>query len=247
MSSGNHAQATAYAASLFGISATVVMPNYAAVNKIQATKDYGANVVVTEDDLVMMCQELQRKYNVSMVHPFDDPYIIAGQGTIGLEILEDLPEVEAIFIPVGGGGLLTGIAAAIKQKKPSVRIVGVEPVGSPSMRERLKQNKVVNVGREETIADGLIPGFTGELNLALAQRYVDEIVLVSDEEIMEAMCLILEQCKILSEPSAAASFAALLYEKTSMPGDSEVVCVLSGANIDRNRLCQLLDRKQAAE
>jgi threonine dehydratase len=170
-----------------------------------------------------------------MVHPFDDPYIVAGQGTIGLEILDDLPEVDAVFVPIGGG-LISGIATAIKLKKPAVKIVGVEPVGASAMWQSIHQKAAVHLDKIDTIADGLAPPFVGELNLALVQKYVDELVLVSDDEIIEAVCLILERCKILTEPSGAAAFAALLFGKANIPTGSEVVCILSGGNIDRSRL-----------
>ena len=240
LSSGNHAQGLAYAASLFGIPATVVMPHTTPPNKVDATRGYGAEVVLTQGDLFTTCLEIQKERNLTMVHPFDDPHIVAGQGTIGLEILDDLPEVDAVFIPVGGGGLISGVATAIKLKKPTVKIVGVEPVGASAMWQSLQRKAVVHLDRMDTIAEGLRSPFTGELNLALAQKYVDEIVLVSDDEMIEAMCLLLEWCKILTEPSGAAAFAALFFKKTSIPSGSETVCLLSGGNIDRSRLGQFL-------
>ena len=240
LSSGNHAQGLAYAASLFSIPATVVMPHTAPANKVDATRGYGAEVVLTESELFTTCLEIQKERNLTMVHPFDDPHIVAGQGTIGLEILDDLPQVDAVFIPIGGGGLISGVATAIKLKKPTVKIVGVEPIGASAMWQSLQRKRVVHLDRMDTIAEGLRAPFTGELNLALAQKYVDEVVLVSDDEMIEAMCLLLEWCKILTEPSGAAAFAALFFKKTSLPGGSETVCLLSGGNIDRSRLGQLL-------
>lgn len=145
ISSGNHAQGLAYAASLFGISATVVMPHTTPANKVEATRGYGAEVVLTEGDLLTTCLEIQKECNLTMVHPFDDPHIVAGQGTIGLEILDDLPNVDAVFIPVGGGGLISGIATAIKLKKPAVKIVGVEPIGASAMRQSLQRKAVVHL------------------------------------------------------------------------------------------------------
>jgi len=143
ISSGNHAQGLAYAASLFGISATVVMPHTTPTNKIDATRGYGAEVVLTEGDLLTTCLETQKEHNLTMVHPFDDPHIVAGQGTIGLEILDDLPEVDAVFVPIGGGGLISGIAMAIKLKKPAVKIVGVEPIGASAMWQSVQRKAVV--------------------------------------------------------------------------------------------------------
>jgi len=240
ISSGNHAQGLAYAASLFGISATVVMPHTTPTNKIDATRGYGAEAVLTEGDLLTTCLETQKEHNLTMVHPFDDPHIVAGQGTIGLEILDDLPEVDTVFVPIGGGGLISGIAMAIKLKKPAVKIVGVEPIGASAMWQSVQQKAVVHLDKIDTIAEGLAAPFVGELNLALVQKYVDELVLVSDDEMIEALCLILEQCKILTEPAGAAGFAALLFKKANIPSGSESVCLLSGGNIDRSHLGHFL-------
>jgi threonine dehydratase len=243
ISSGNQAQGLAYAASLFGISATVVMPYTTPANKVNATKGYGAEVVLTEGALLPTCLEIQKERNLTMVHPFDDPHVVAGQGTIGLEILDDLPEVDVVFVPVGGGGLISGIATAIKLRKPAVKIVGVEPIGASAMWQSLQRKAVVNLDRMDTIAEALAAPFVGELNLALVQKYVDELVLVSDDEMIEAMGLLLEWCKLLTEPAGAAGFAALLFKKASIPGGSEVVCLLSGGNIDPSRLGHFLSKK----
>ncbi len=240
ISSGNHAQGFAYAASLFGISATVVMPHTTPTNKVSAARGYGAEVILTKGDLLTTWLEIQKERNLTMVHPFDDPHIVAGHGTIGLEILDDLPKVDAIFVPVGGGGLISGVAAAIKLKKPTVKIVGVEPIGASAMWQSLQRKAVVHLDRMETIAEALAAPFVGELNLALVQKYVDELVLVSDEEMIEALCLILEKCKILTEPAGAAGFAALLFKKAKVPSGAEVVCLLSGGNIALSRLGQFL-------
>ncbi len=242
VSSGNQAQGLAYAASLFGTSATVVMPHTTPANKVNATRGYGAEVVLTEGALLPTCLEIQEERNLTLVHPFDDPYVVAGQGTIGLEILDDLPEVDVVFVPVGGGGLISGVATAIKLKKPAVKIVGVEPIGASAMWQSLQRKAVVNLDKIDTIAEGLAAPFVGELNLALVQKYVDELVLVSDDEMIQAMGLILERCKVLTEPAGAAGFAALLFQKASIPSGSEVVCVLSGGNIDRSRLGHFLTR-----
>ena len=236
ISSGNHAQGLAYAASLFGTSATVVMPHTTPPNKLDATRGYGAEVILTEGDLLTTCLGIKKERNLTMVHPFDDPHIVAGQGTIGLEILDDLPKVDAVFVPVGGSGLISGIATAIKLKKPAVKIVGVEPIGASTMYQSLQRKAVFHLNRMDTIAEALAAPFVGELNLALVQKYVDELVLVSDDEMIEALCLILEWCKILTEPAGAAGFAALLFKKANIPSGSEVVCLLSGGNIDRSRL-----------
>ncbi|MFW6102655.1 MAG: threonine/serine dehydratase, partial [Chloroflexota bacterium] len=204
ISSGNFAQGLAYAASLLGTSATVVMPHTTPPNKVNAARGYGAEVVLTEGDLLATCLEVQKKRNLTFVHPFDDAHMVAGHGTIGLEILEDLPQVDVVFVPVGGGGLISGIASAMKLKKPVVKIVGVEPVGASAMWQSLQQRAVVHLDRTDTVADGLAAPFVGELNLASVQKYVDELVLVSDDEIIKGLCLILERCKLLTEPAGAA-------------------------------------------
>jgi threonine dehydratase len=236
VSSGNHAQGFAFAASSFGMSATVVMYITTPPDKISAAKYYGAEVILTDGDPFETALEIQKEHNLTMVHPFDDPYIVAGHGTVGLEILEELPKVDAVFVPVGGGGLISGVATAIKLNKPKVKIVGVEPIGASTMWQSLQQGAVVRLNKMDTIAEGLAAPFVGGLNLALVKKYVDELVLVSDEEIVEALWMILESCKILTEPAGAAGFAALLFNKVKIPMGSEVVCILSGGNIDRLRL-----------
>ncbi len=242
ISAGNHAQGLAYAASLMGINATVVMPQAAVKSKIKATKGYGAEVILhgKGKDLMTKCREIQQDRDLTLVHPFDDPYIIAGQGTIGLEILKDVVTPDVVVVPVGGGGLISGIATAIKSKNPKVKVIGVEPIGAAAMAQSLKQGTVVSLNNIDTIADGLAAPFAGEYTLAHVKKYVDEIVLVSDEEIIAALRLILERCKILTEPAGAAGFAALLFEKVVVPKGAQVVCVLSGGNIDRSYLKEIL-------
>lgn len=242
VSSGNHAQGLAYASSLLGISATVVMPEATPQNKVNATRGYGAEVILhgRVEDLMAKCLEVQKERNLTMVHPFDDPLIIAGQGTIGLEILEDFPEVEWVFVPVGGGGLISGISTAIKLKKADVKIIGVEPTGAAAMLQSVQQNAIVRLDKVDTIAEGLGAPFVGEYTLAHVKRYVDDLVLVSDKEIVQALRLILERCKILTEPAGAAGFAALLFNKVEVPSGAQVVCVLSGGNIDLKHLKNLL-------
>lgn len=242
VSSGNHAQGLAYASSLLGISATVVMPEATPQNKVNATRGYGAEVILhgRVEDLMAKCLEVQKERNLTMVHPFDDPLIIAGQGTIGLEILEDFPDVEWVFVPVGGGGLISGISTAIKLKKADVKIIGVEPTGAAAMLQSVQQNAIIRLDKVDTIAEGLGAPFVGEYTLAHVKRYVDDLVLVSDKEIVQALRLILERCKILTEPAGAAGFAALLFNKVEVPSGAQVVCVLSGGNIDLKHLKNLL-------
>lgn len=242
ISSGNHAQGLAYSASLFNIPTTVVMPGYSFASKINAAKGFGAEVIITEDDLLGTCLEVQKERNLVMVHPFDDPYIVAGQGTIGLEILDDMPDVEVVIVAVGGGGLISGIASAIKMKKPDIRVIGVEPKGASAMWQSLRQNQAIHLDSVDTIADGLAAPFAGELNYELVKKYVDDLVLLSDDEFIEPICLILERTKLLTEPAGAASFAAIFHNKLEIPKGSKVVCVLSGGNLDRDRLAQFLSK-----
>lgn len=242
ISAGNHAQGLAYAASLLGIEATVVMPQSAVKSKVEATRGYGASVILhgTGKDLMPKCLELQEERGLIFVPPFDDLHIIAGQGTVGLEILEDVPSPDIVVVPVGGGGLISGVASVLKASNPAMKIIGVEPIGADAMWQSLQQNRVVHLDKADTIADGLAAPFAGEYTLAHVKQYVDEMVLVSDEEIIEALQLILERCKLLPEPSAAAGFAALLSKKFAIPRGAQVVCVLSGGNIDRSRLKEIL-------
>jgi threonine ammonia-lyase medium form len=237
LSAGNHAQALAWAATQSGIPSTVVMPAASVRSKVEATRSYGGEVVLTEGDLLETCQ---KERGLTLVHPFDDPMIIAGQGTVGVEILEDVPEVDAVVVGVGGGGLISGIATALKTKKPEVKIIGVEPEGASAMTQSLQRGEPVHLDRIDTVADGLAAPFAGQHTLAHVQAYVDDLVVVSDQEIVEAMGLILERCKVVAEPAAASTLAALLSGKVSLPRGSIVVCVLSGGNVDRERLKALL-------
>jgi threonine dehydratase len=241
-SSGNHAQGLAYSASTLGIPATVVMPEATHEHKVQATRGYGAEVILhgTMNDVVAKCQEVQQSRNLTMVDPFDDPLVIAGQGTLGLEVLEDVPQPDFVFIAVGGGGLISGVAAATKLQRPQVRVIGVEPTGAPTMYQSLRQGVPVHLEKVDTIAEGLSSPHVGQINLDAVQKYVDDVVLVSDHEIVEALQVILERCKLLAEPAGAASFAPLLFNRVRVPRGSRVVCVLGGGNVDVQRLKQLL-------
>ena len=240
LSAGNHAQALAYAAALSGIPSTVVMPSTAVKSKVEATKGYGGEVVLTDGDLLETALSIQKERDLTLVHPFDDPLIIAGTGTVGLEILEEVPYADVVIAGIGGGGLISGVSAAMKLNKPRVKVIGVEPDGAPGMTLSLERGRPVHLDSVNTVADGLAAPFAGEHNLAHVQRYVDDVVLVSDAEIVEAMGVILERTKVLAEPAAAASLAALLFGKVRVPRGATVVCILSGGNIDRQRLRELL-------
>jgi threonine ammonia-lyase medium form len=242
ISAGNHGQAVAYAAALEGLTCVVVMPAYASPAKVAACRGYGAEVIVGGDvhQAFAKVGELQNARGLTLVHPYDDRHVIAGQGTIGLEILEDLPEAEVVVVPIGGGGLISGIAAAVKLTRPTIRVIGVEPQGAPTLRRALDQGAPVRLDSVDTIADGLTGPIAGELTLQAVQRFVDDVLLVSDEEIAGAMWLILERTKILAEPAGAAATAALLSGRLSLPSGATVVAVLSGGNVDRARLKALL-------
>ena len=239
ISAGNHAQALAWAAAQYNVPSTVVMPATAVKSKVEATKGYGGKVVLTEDDLLETCLALQKERDLTLIHPFDHHDIIAGQGTVGLEILEDLPEVDVVVSGIGGGGLISGIATAIKSKRPETHVIGVEPEHSCVMKSSVEAGKPLSWERRHTVADGLAAPFAGVHTLAHTAAYVDEIVLVSDEEIVDALFAIMQFCKVVPEPAAAASFAAVMHDKIDIPPNSTVVCILSGGNIDRERLRRL--------
>lgn len=243
ISAGNHAQALAFGAAREGIACTVVMPAGAVASKVAASRGYGAEVVLHGASAIEAFAEydrLREERGLVPVHPFDDPAVVAGQGTVGLEILEDAPDVEAVVVSVGGGGLIGGIAVAIKEQRPNVRVIGVEPEGAPSLRRALDSGRVESLSSLQTIADGLAAPYAGELTLALAQRYVDDVVLVSDAEMATALGLVLERCKLQVEPAGAAGVAALLARRCGVPDGARVVAVLSGGNVDRARLKELL-------
>jgi len=240
MSAGNHAAALSYGASVFGAASTIVMPSRAILSKIEATRDYGGEVVLTDRDLMEVVGELQEERGLTLVHPFDDPLIMAGHGTIGLEILEDVPDVEAVVVPIGGGGLIGGVATAIKTIRPQVRVIGVEPTAADAMTRALAMGSPVAIGHPHTVADGLAAPFAGEQTLRHAQRFVDQVVRVEDDAIVEALKLIMTRAKLAAEPSGAAPLAAILSGAADLGGAKRVVCVVSGGNIDSVTLKAIL-------
>src|SRR5256714_1525175 len=243
ISAGNHAQALAYGAAREAIACTVVMPATAVASKVAATRGYGAEVVLhgaTTIEAFVEYDRLRTARGLVAVHPFDDPHVIAGQGTVGLEILDDVPDVDAVVVPVGGGGLICGLATALKEQRPGVRVVGVEPDGARSLTRALEAGRVVPLPSVQTIADGLAAPFAGPLTLDIAQRYVDDVVLVSDDEIAEALRLTLERTKLQVEPAGAAGVAALLARRCGVRPGARVVAGLSGGNVDRARLQEVL-------
>jgi len=242
-SSGNHAQGVAYAAKLIGVNATIVMPENAPKSKILGTEKYGANVILHGYDSIERYKHLYNlvdEYNYTVVHSFNDPDLIAGQGTVGLEIINEMPEVDCVVVPLGGGGVLSGIAVAIKESNPNCRVIGVEPEAIPRFSESLKANKPVEVPFKDTIADGLMLTKTGDNTWPIVKEYVDEVVTVKDEYIKDALKMILMKSKLLVEPSAAIGVAAALAKKIDNIENKKVVFVLTGGNIDQDRLIEII-------
>lgn len=233
-SAGNHAQGVAYAAHKFGIHATIVMPASASIAKVQATQGYGANVILHgdcyDDAYARACQVCEAE-GATFLHPYNDLEVMAGQGTLGLEILCDLPTVDMVVVPAGGGGLLAGVAAAIKQVNPRVEVIGVQAEGADAIARSFREKKYIATDSVSTIADGIAVKAPGDMTVELINRYADDVVTVSDNEISEAILLLMERCKQIVEPSGATSVAAVLKGKVDVKG-KKVVCLLSGGNID---------------
>lgn len=246
-SAGNHAQGMAFASSLEKISCTIVMPKNASPAKVAATRGYGANVIlegVNYDESFAKAKEIAKETGVTMIHAFDDPQIIAAQGVIGLEILDDLPDVDEIYLPIGGGGLAAGTLIAIKQKNPNIKVVGVQSKSFPSMYESVKQGSLTTSGGERTIADGISVKTPGQLTFNIINKLIDEIVLVDDVEITKAMFLLMERMKFVVEPAGAASLAYLISKKPST--GKKIVVILAGGNVDMYLLGQIVDKGLAA-
>ncbi|MGN6031309.1 MAG: threonine ammonia-lyase, partial [Thermomicrobiales bacterium] len=242
LSAGNHGQGIAFAAAKVGVTAHVFMPETAVPTKVAAIRGYGAecHFAPSMDQLFPAMDAFRIEHGLTYIPPFAHPDIVAGQGVVGLEILEDLPDVGAIVVPIGGGGLISGIATAVKALKPDVRIVGVEPEGASVVSRSLAAGTCLQDHAPTSIADGLCAPFAAPLTQSIIGHLVDELVLVSDEEIVGALHLILERCKVLVEPSGAAAVAALLAGKAGIAPGTPTVAVLSGGNIDRARLKTLL-------
>ena len=240
LSAGNHAQAVAWAAREYEVSATIVMPAKATQSKVDATRGYGGEVVSCDGDLLAAALDLQRERGLTLIHPFDDPYVIAGQGTVGLELVEQVPDVDLVLVGVGGGGLIAGVAAAVKAVRPNAKVIGIEPEGAPGMTESLRRGEPVRLERLNTIADGLAAPFAGRLNYAHVRALVDEMVLVTDAEIAAAIPVLVERCKVVPEPAGAAAVGALLAGKVVPPPGATTVAIISGGNVDRARLAAFL-------
>ncbi|WP_298438641.1 threonine ammonia-lyase [Geobacter sp.] len=243
-SAGNHAQGVAFSADLLGVRATVFMPESTPPQKVQATREYGADVVLAGknfDEAYAAAIQTQKESGALFVHPFDDHLVMAGQGTIGLEILEELPDVGTILVPIGGGGLIAGIATAVKETHPRVRIVGVESKAAPSMHYSVKRGKILEAPLTVTLADGIAVKKVGKNTFPIVRELVDEVVLVDEEEIALAIVALLERTKLLVEGAGAVTLAALLNGKAGKPA-GKTVCVLSGGNIDVKTIATVVER-----
>jgi threonine dehydratase len=242
-SAGNHAQGVAFAARALGIKATAVMPDGAPLAKIAAVKQYGGDVVLqpgTYDDARERAAELARDEGKTVVQAFDDPQVVAGQGTVGLEVVEDLPNVRLVVVPLGGGGLATGIAMAVKSLVPEARVVGVQAEACAPYIDSLAAHRPIGARSANTICDGIAVKQPGELTLPLVERWIDQVVTVSDDEAAEAMVLLLERSKLVVEGAGAVGVAALMQGKIEAPADGEVCAVLSGGNVDASLLAECI-------
>lgn len=243
-SAGNHAQGVALGATHNGIKSLICLPAGAPISKVEATKGYGADVCLVPgvyDDAYAKAIELQKEHGYTFVHPFDDEKVIAGQGTIGLEILEQMPDVQAVVVPIGGGGLISGVAFAVKTLRPDVKVFGVQASGAPSMATSLKEGKIAHLNDVNTIADGIAVKEPGINTFDICNKYVDQVVTVSDEEIAAAILLLLEQQKLVSEGAGAVSVAAVMFDKIPVKG-LKTVCLVSGGNIDVTTLSRVITR-----
>ena len=239
VSAGNHAQAVAWAARIAGAACAVVMPVGAPRSKIEAVQGYGAEVILHEDRATLFdkLDEVRESRGLTFIHPFDDPVVLAGAGTLGLEVVEDLPQIDFVVVPVGGGGLLGGVASAVKSLRPKTRVVAVELEEGPGLGPALSAGKPVPVPRpNDTLADGMTPPFVGALPLRIAREAVDEIVTVSESEIVSAMKLLMTRAKLYVEGSGAAATAALLSGRVRVPAGASVAAVVSGGNVDLERV-----------
>jgi threonine dehydratase len=237
-SAGNHAQGVALAAKIHGIRAVVCMATNATPAKIAATRGYGAEVVLHGsiwDEANEKAKELVRSEGLTYVHPFDDEQLIAGQGTLGLEIVQDWPEVDAVVVPIGGGGLISGVSMAVKAHNPRARVIGVESSDGPAMKNSIASGRLETIDCR-TIIDGLRVRRVGEINFSVVQRFVDDIVALPDRDIFDAMIWVMERCKLVVEGAAAAPVGALLHGLVKLPAGSRVVVVLSGGNVNLDQL-----------
>jgi threonine dehydratase len=249
-SAGNHAQGVAFAATAFGVKSTIVMPLTAPAAKVAATKGYGAEVIQAGqayDECYAKALEVQKETGATFLHPFDDVYVMAGQGTIGLEILEDLSETDIIVVPIGGGGLISGVSTAVKSLKPTVRIVGVQAEVIASSKASLEKGEVVTLAGSKSLADGIAVATPGTLCFKAMQKYVDEIVTVTEDEISCAIFSLIQRGKLLAEGAGAAPLAALLAGKVKGVEGKNVVALVSGGNIDITAVGKIIEKEVAAK
>ncbi|MFR8797023.1 MAG: threonine ammonia-lyase [Evtepia gabavorous] len=243
-SAGNHAQGVAMAATQSGIQSLICMPDGAPISKVEATKQLGAEVRLVKgayDDAYATALQLQEDTGATFIHPFDDDEVIAGQGTIGLEILDELENPDAVVVPIGGGGLISGVAYAIKHLNPNVKIYGVQAAGAASMVKSQQEGTPITLDQAETFADGIAVKHPGDITYQLVEQYVDEIVTVSEDEIAAAILALIEKQKVIAEGAGAVSVAAVLFHKLPVEG-KKVVCIVSGGNIDVNILSRVITR-----
>lgn len=243
-SAGNHAQGVALAATKNGIKSLICLPDGAPISKVEATRKYGADICLVEgvyDDAYNHALQLKEEKGYTFIHPFNDEDVIAGQGTIGLEILEQLPDVDVVIVPVGGGGLISGVAFAIKALNPKVKVYGVQAAGAPSMQNSVADGKIEKLDEVSTIADGIAVKEPGDVTFAMCQKYVDGIVTVTDDEIAAAILALIEQQKLIAEGAGAVSVAAAMFNKVDIKG-KKVCCLVSGGNIDVTILSRVIKR-----
>ena len=243
-SAGNHAQGVALAATKCGISSLICLPDTAPISKIEATKGYGADVCLVEgcyDDAYQRALQLRDEHGYTFVHPFDDENVIAGQGTIGLEIINDRDDIDAVIVPIGGGGLISGVACAIKSMNPRIKVYGVQASGAPSMFNSVRKGGIERLDSVSTIADGIAVKQPGELTYEMVSNYVDDIALVSEDEIASAILALIEKQKMIAEGAGAVSVAAAMFEKFPIAG-KKVVSLVSGGNIDVTSLSRVIER-----
>ncbi|MCH5142204.1 MAG: threonine ammonia-lyase [Clostridiales bacterium] len=244
-SAGNHAQGVAIASKKFGINAKICMPSGAPISKVEATKGYGAEVILVPgvyDDAHNEAERLKEQYGYTFIHPFDDENVIAGQGTIGLEILNQLSDVDIIVVPIGGGGLISGVAYAVKSLNPKVKVYGVQSAGAPSMVNSIHDGKIETLASVSTIADGIAVKCPGNLTYELCSKYVDDVVSVTDDQVATAILTLIEKQKMIAEGAGAVSLAALMFNKIPDYKGKKVCCVISGGNIDVTILSRVIDR-----
>ena len=241
ISAGNHAQAISWACSQFNIKSKIVMPFDASPSKVEATKSYGGEVILTKNNMMDECNDIKEREGLTFVHPFDDIDIILGQGTIGVEIIEKLNNIDYAFISIGGGGLISGIACVLKSINPKIKIIGVEPINSNVMTKSISSNKpeTFDTNINKTLADGLAAPFAGNLTFEFVKKYVDEIINVSENEMIESMRVIIERLKVIPEAAASACFVPILKNKLNIKKNTNSIIVLCGGNIDLDKLKKL--------